>query len=64
MKDHNKQSSQSKICGGTAHDYAGTVGLAPPSNLCDIPRSVGWYLVIGGGCEVVICCILAVQGGF
>jgi len=35
LKAHNKQSSQSKICGCTAHDYVVTVGPRPPSNLCD-----------------------------
>ncbi|KAK7858326.1 hypothetical protein CFP56_013036 [Quercus suber] len=35
LKAHNKQSSQSKICGRTAHDYVVTVAPGSPSNLCD-----------------------------
>lgn len=65
LKAHNKQSSQIKICGRTAHDYVVTVAPGSPSNLCGtlgiayngrFQEEMSWYLVIGGGCKVFICC--------
>lgn len=43
----------------------GDCWAGPPSNLCDtlsiayngrFQEELGWYLIIGGGCKVVICC--------